>query len=230
MKTEVSEFHAYTDHEWTSIRDIIEQIDRGGDKQDADKCFVSRFSHHYDCQLFVPLRKALEDEGRSCLIYPQLWRSRDGEVKRTLIACAKQAQVLEKTLMNSEAILVGREADAYKAFIEFSQMLSRQIESISAKPSSARFNASKPHLTMYFERLFDVWCGIGGPSKRKLPKVFIQACAEPVVGTRSASLKAISKRMQIFAPNGQGNKPAFRKDFYFEERSLGFRPIGSTPA
>jgi hypothetical protein len=212
MKKDVSMFHKYTDDEMASIREgrSIKDIDFQYNERtwkpiqgavarigrDANTCRWPCFPQDTCWIEVVTLRDELERLGRGCLLFAEARKraATDSDLKKLFTAKAQQAESLRLRLMEEYEPILSRQINAL--FSELARILSYQIASVSSKPSSSKDNASLPHLDYYFHGLNNVWRNIGGPNSGKLLNGFIQACAEPVIGPRSASFRAIDKRIQ----------------------------------
>jgi hypothetical protein len=182
----------YNERTWKPIQDAVARIGR-----DANTCRWPCFPQDA-CWIeeIVTLRDELERLGRGCLLFAEARKraATNSDLKKLFTAKAQQAESLRLRLMEEYEPIVGRQITAL--FSELERILSYQIAIVSSKPSSSKDNASLPHLDYYFHGLSNAWRNIGGPNGGKLLNGFIQACAEPVIGPRSASFRAIDKRIQ----------------------------------
>jgi hypothetical protein len=111
-----------------------------------------------------------------------------------LASASKRFVAIQNMLLRSlvsRRLLVGanvRLQDLSKSFTE-------EVASLAKQQSKAQFNSRKKYLDQYFRKLLTVWYDLGGSPKGMARIHFIQACAKPVIGTRSASKKAIGNRL-----------------------------------
>jgi hypothetical protein len=161
-------FSGYDEPTWMSIENIVRRIG----------------------VMPTSLRTQLEDLGRNCLRDARDIKDR----RRGNSEARKQAEAIQRAITKS--LKKGHSPDALGNLLQsVLEILSRKNEFFARVASQSRYNAQKPHLDRYFKGLLSIWHDLGGSAKGKLLVGFIQACAEPVVGTKSASERAIRKRL-----------------------------------